>query len=48
MWTRSKMPAAVGFCFLPLLFTTAAAQGDDKPIVQKRGTCQVPQDSESA
>ena len=34
MWTRSKMPAAVGFCFLPLLFTTATAQGDDKPIVQ--------------
>src|SRR2546428_2059609 len=34
MWIRCKIPAAVGFFFLTLLFTTAAGQGDDKPIVQ--------------
>src|SRR5437660_12928017 len=34
MLIRCKIPAAVGLFFLPLLFTTAPAQGDAKPIVQ--------------
>src|SRR2546425_8176041 len=34
MWIRCKIATAVGLLLLPLLFATAAAQGDDKPIVQ--------------
>src|SRR2546425_235525 len=34
MWIRCKIPAAVGWFLLPVLCATAAAQGDDKPIVQ--------------
>jgi mannose-6-phosphate isomerase-like protein (cupin superfamily) len=34
MWIRWRIPAAVGLFLLPLLFATAAAQGDDKPIIQ--------------
>src|SRR2546426_8952571 len=34
MWIRCKIATAVGLLLLPLLFATAAAQADDKPIVQ--------------
>src|SRR2546422_4816647 len=34
MWIRCRIPTAVGLFLLPALCATAAAQGDDKPIVQ--------------
>src|SRR2546425_12036710 len=34
MWIRCKIATAVGLLLLPLPFATAAAQADDKPIVQ--------------
>ena len=34
MSIRRTIPAVVGLCLLPLLFATAAAQADDKPIVE--------------
>ena len=34
MWIRWTIPAAVDLFLLPVVFATAAAQADEKPIIQ--------------